>query len=210
MLGPQYERALLGERCWLRHDDGERVELPVDLWLGHHGADHSFDETVVSLCTGPTIDLGCGPGRLVAQLIRRGLPALGIDQSATAVRIANQRGAPALRGDVFSALPGEGGWGTVLLVDGNIGLAGDPVRVLARAARLLAPGGQCLVEFDPATSGAKQRRVRLESDSGMGRWFDWASVGLDSASELTERAGLTLTHTHRVGARWVAQVSKPR
>lgn len=34
MLGPQYERALLGERCWLRHDDGERVELPVDLWLG--------------------------------------------------------------------------------------------------------------------------------------------------------------------------------
>ena len=64
---------------------------------------------------GPTIDLGCGPGRLVARLIERGVPALGVDQSATAVGLARRSGAPALRRDVFEPLPGTGRWQTVLL-----------------------------------------------------------------------------------------------
>ena len=86
------------------------------------------------LCTGPTIDLGCGPGRLVARLVERGVPALGVDQSATAVGLARRSGAPALRRDVFEPLPGTGRWQTVLLADGNVGLGGDPWRVLRRAA----------------------------------------------------------------------------
>nr|WP_246122422.1 class I SAM-dependent methyltransferase [Actinoallomurus bryophytorum] len=37
-------------------------------------------------CHGPTIDLGCGPGRLVQALTARGVRALGIDTSPWAVR----------------------------------------------------------------------------------------------------------------------------
>ena len=96
----------------------------------------------LELCEGPTIDLGCGPGRLVAELIRRGVPALGVDQSATAVGLARRSGAPALRRDVFGPLPGAGRWQTVLLADGNVGLGGDPLRVLRRAAELLGRGGR--------------------------------------------------------------------
>src|SRR5258707_10052834 len=77
MLGNLYDRALDGERCWLRHDDGRRDRLPVHSWLGGRNADDRFDHAVVGLCDGPTIDLGCGPGRLVAQLVQRGVPALG-------------------------------------------------------------------------------------------------------------------------------------
>ena len=210
MLGPQYERALTGEQCWIRHDDGERAMLPVPLWLGHHDADHPFDELVVSLCRGPTIDLGCGPGRLVARLISLGLPALGVDQSVTAVRMAVGRGAPALRGDVFDRLPGLGAWQTVLLVDGNVGLGGDPVRVLRRAAQLMSADGHCVVEFDPNVCGVRVRRVRLECASEAGPWFAWASAGLDSAPGLTEQAGLRLTHIHRIGTRAVAQLARAR
>src|SRR3954469_6715720 len=82
MLGNLYDRALDGERCWLRHDDGRLDALPVRSWLGGHHADTSFDHAVVGMCRGPTIDLGCGPGRLVAHLVNRGVPALGVDQSA--------------------------------------------------------------------------------------------------------------------------------
>ena len=46
-------------------------------------------------------------------------------------------GRPALRRDVFEPLPGTGRWQTVLLADGNVGLGGDPLRVLRRAAELL-------------------------------------------------------------------------
>jgi len=52
-----------------------------------------------------------------------GVPALGIDQSATAVDLARRSGAPALRRDVFGPLPGAGRWSTVLLADGNVGMS---------------------------------------------------------------------------------------
>lgn len=207
MLGNLYDRALDGERCWIRHDDGEVRTLAVRSWLGGRHADKDFDSTLVSMCLGPTIDLGCGPGRLVADLVKRGIPALGIDQSATAVGLARRSGAPALQRDVFEPLPGTGRWQTVLLADGNVGLGGDPVRLLRRATELLQRGGRCLAEFDANTKGLQSGMVRLESSSTIGPWFRWASVGIDCAAALAEEAGLTLTGIHPVGARVVASLS---
>ncbi len=187
MLGNLYDRALDGERCWVRHDDGRVRQLPVRSWLGGHHADRRFDNAVLGLCTGPTIDLGCGPGRLVARLVERGVPALGVDQSATAVGLARRSGAPALRRDVFDPLPGTGRWQTVLLADGNVGLGGDPWRVLRRASELLRLGGRCVAEFDPASVGVNAGWVRLESSRTIGPWFRWASVGIDCAAEAGRR-----------------------
>ena len=153
MLGNLYDRALDGERCWVRYADGEVRNLPVRRWLGGQHADDRFDGAVVDLCSGPTIDLGCGPGRLVIELVRRGVPALGVDQSATAVGLARRSGAPVLRRDVFETLPATGRWQTVLLADGNVGLGGDPLRVLRRAAELLRRGGSCVAEFEPLATG---------------------------------------------------------
>src|SRR5262249_8391759 len=128
MLGHLYDRALGGERCWVRHEDGELRPLPAHRWLGVRcpgdeipaagspgdgsgdAFDEDFDEAVTMLCTGPTIEWGCGPGRLVARRIQRGIPALGIDRSATAIRLAGRGGAPALLGDVFEPLPAMGLW----------------------------------------------------------------------------------------------------
>lgn len=207
MLGNLYDRALDGERCWVRHDDGEVRHLPVRRWLGGRHADGDFDRVVLKLCGGPTIDLGCGPGRLVTELVRRGIPALGVDQSATAVGIARRSGAPVLRRDVFEALPGTGRWQTVLLADGNVGLGGDPLRVLRRAAELLRRGGHCVVEFDAVVTGIRTGWVRLESSRTIGPWFRWASVGIDCAAELAEEAGLTLSGIHPIGDRVVASLT---
>ena len=207
MLGQLYDRALSGERCWLRHDDGRVHRLPVHSWLGGHGCDTAFDSAVVGLCEGPTIDLGCGPGRLVAHLVRRGIPALGVDQSATAVRLARRSGAPALLRDVFEPLPGTGRWQTVLLADGNVGLAGDPLRVLRRAAELMMRGGRCVAEFDPTIAGVCNSWVRLESSKTIGPWFQWAAVGVDCAAALAAEAGLALMAIHPIGDRVVATLA---
>jgi SAM-dependent methyltransferase len=207
MLGNLYDRALDGERCWLRHDDGRVDLLPVRSWLGGRNADDRFDHAVVGLCHGPTIDLGCGPGRLVAHLIQRGVPALGVDQSATAVALARRSGAPALRRDVFDALPGTGRWHNVLLADGNVGLGGDPWRILRRAAELLRPRGRCLAEFDSAIDGIHAGSVRLESRRTVGPWFPWASVGIDCAARLAEDVGLAVAGVHPIGRRVVASLA---
>jgi SAM-dependent methyltransferase len=204
--GNLYDLALAGERCWIRHDDGRRCALPVRSWLGGHGADEVFDGTVVELCSGPTIDLGCGPGRLVAHLIRRGIPALGIDQSATAVELARRSGAPALHRDVFEPLPATGRWHTVVLADGNVGLGGEPRRILARAGELLRRGGRCVAEFDAGTKGVQAGWVRLESRRAVGPWFRWARVGVDSAAWLAGQVGLALTDVHPAGPRVVASL----
>jgi SAM-dependent methyltransferase len=207
MMGNLYDRALDGERCWVRRDDGQLRSLPVRRWLGGRHADDCFDDAVVGLCEGPTIDLGCGPGRLVTQLIRRGIPALGVDLSATAVGLARRSGAPVLRRDVFGPLPGAGRWHTVLLADGNIGLGGDPIRVLQRAADLMSRGGRCLAEFDAMARGLHTGWVRLESSHTIGPWFRWASVGIDCATELAEEAGLALNRIHPIGDRVVAALT---
>ena len=207
MLGNLYDRALTGERCWIRHQDGSVHGLPVHSWLGRLRSDHAFDQTMIGLCDGPTIDLGCGPGRLVAHLVARGVPALGIDQSATAVALARRSGAPALRRDVFGPLPGAGRWSTVLLADGNVGLSGDPRRVLQRAAELLRTGGHCITEFDGNTEGVVVRWVRLESSRTIGPWFRWATVGLDGARKLADDVGLTISAVQPIGNRVLATLS---
>src|SRR5689334_9403404 len=51
------------------------------------------DDTMVNSCSGSTLDVGCGPGRLVSALARRGVAALGIDISGEAVAQAHGRGA---------------------------------------------------------------------------------------------------------------------
>lgn len=207
MLGNLYDRALDGESCWIRHDDGEVHTLPVHRWIGGVHADGRFDRAVVEPCEGPTIDLGCGPGRLVLELIRRGIPALGVDQSATAVGLARRNGAPVLRRDVFGQLPAVGRWQTVLLADGNVGLGGDPCRVLHRAAELLRRGGRCIAEFEALTQGIRTGWVRLESSRTVGPWFQWASVGIDCAAEVAADAGLALTRVHPIGNRVVASLT---
>ncbi|BBX50207.1 class I SAM-dependent methyltransferase [Mycolicibacterium poriferae] len=206
MFGQLYDRALGGERCWVRHDDGRVGRLPVGSWLGGRSADTVFDEAIVALCEGPTIDLGCGPGRLVAHLIERGVPALGVDVSATAIDLARRSGAPALRRDVFDPLPGTGRWQTVLLADGNVGLGGDPERILRRAGELLRRGGRCIAEFDSATTGINVSWVRLESQETIGPWFRWASVGIDCVPALAARVGLAVADVHPIGQRVVASL----
>lgn len=207
MFGNLYDRALSGERCWVRHDDGSVHGLPVHSWLGGRRADERFDRAVLGRCDGPTIDLGCGPGRFVADLVRRGVPALGVDQSATAVELARKRGAPALHRDVFDPLPGMGRWSTVLLADGNVGLTGDPRRVLHRAGELLRAGGRCVAEVDAATHGVVVRWVRLESSRTIGPWFRWATVGVDGARRLADEVGLTIGDVQPIGGRLLATLA---
>ena len=141
-----FQDALDSGDLWLRGAGGRR-RLPVERWRGQPS---EADETLLQRCTGPTLDVGCGPGRLVAALTRRGVPALGIDIAPAAVRSAQLSGAIALRRSVFGRVPGSGRWPFALLADGNLGIGGDPAGLLRRVAALVrVPVGVVLVEVDP-------------------------------------------------------------
>jgi SAM-dependent methyltransferase len=184
-----FDAALTGRGATLLDSDGDQAVLPVRRWSGPADAD---DAWLLDRCVGPTVDLGCGPGRLLVGLVRRGVPALGVDHSAVAQARCRARAVVMVRRDVFARLPGEGRWRHVLLADGNVGIGGDPARLLARAARLLAPGGTVLVETDAAAERDWRGTVRVRTAAGFGPTTPWARIGADVLGALAEPLGLAV------------------
>jgi SAM-dependent methyltransferase len=167
------------------------------------------DGALLDRCAGPTLDVGCGPGRLAAALVARGLPALGIDVSAAAVDLAHARGATVLRRDVFGPLPGEGRWHRILLADGNVGIGGNPVRLLRRCRRLLTATGRILVELDPPHVPSWSGRVRLATAGGeLSAPFPWAYVGAADLAALAHAAACAVHASWTEAGRWFASLSR--
>ncbi|MGW2746875.1 class I SAM-dependent methyltransferase [Streptomyces sp. NPDC001450] len=184
---------------YLRRTDGWLLPLEVERWCAD--AD-TVDRAVLDRCEGAVLDVGCGPGRLVAELAARGRTVLGVDVSEAAVTRTITVGGQALRRSVFDPLPGEGRWGTVLLMDGNIGIGGDPRALLHRMAQLLIPGGLLIAETAPLDLDERTRVQVVDVTHGravMGDPFPWARIGTPALLRLADRAT-----RWRTEAQWTA------
>ncbi|MGI5347574.1 methyltransferase domain-containing protein [Streptomyces sp. CA-250714] len=172
----------------LRAHDGWSLTLDVERWCAVADA---ADMTVLDRCQGTVLDIGCGPGRLVAALGEYGHPSLGIDINAAAVSRTVLRGGHALRRSVFDPLPPPGTWDTALLVDGNVGIGGDPALLLRRVAHLVRRGGLLLVEV--AGEDVDERlHVWMENGRGTtGTPFAWARLGASALHRVARTTGWT-------------------
>ena len=195
-------RAGAGLPTALTVTDDLGVEHPADAtsWCRGH---LPGDRGLLARCAGPTLDIGCGPGRLTSVLQRRGHPALGIDVSATAVRLARARGATALRRDVFAPVPGEGRWRHLLLADGNIGIGGDPGALLRRCRELLAPAGRLHVELARPGSRSWAGAAWLR-DGVTGAPVRWAQLAAPDLAAVAEASCLRVLDTWTEAGRWFA------
>jgi SAM-dependent methyltransferase len=188
--------------------DGVAELLPLDVER-FCAAPDAADTDVLHRCTGPVLDVGCGPGRLVAALASRGMPVLGVDVSPAAVARTRRQGGAALRRSVFERLPREGRWSTVLLMDGNVGIGGDPVALLARLRDLLRPGGCLLAEAAPQDVD-EHLTVRVEDAHGRhGRPFPWARVGTTALLRAADATGWILTGRWATGDRAFLELRRP-
>jgi SAM-dependent methyltransferase len=190
-------------RLQLRRGDGSLTALDADRW---HGEPSAGEMALLRQIRGPVLDVGCGPGRLVVGLGRLGVMALGIDPAPGAVRACRRRGAPVLQRSVFDRIPAVGRWRTVLLADGNIGIGGDPVHLLARCRALAEPDGRAIVELAEPGTGLRRHRARLEWGTTVGPWFAWAEVGTDAIAAVAGAAGWTVDTCQEVAgeSRWFA------
>jgi SAM-dependent methyltransferase len=192
-----------GHDLVLQMPGGRRVHS-VRRWLAEADA---VDRRALARCTGPTLDVGCGPGRLTAALAARGIAALGVDISARAVHLARSRGAVAIRRDVFAPLPGEARWSWALLLDGNIGIGGRPERLLRRIGELVRRGGCSVVEVcaeDIEVSGS----ARIAVDGVVSRPFPWAELGASGLARAAATTGWRPARTWDDGGRRFVLLSR--
>lgn len=199
------EGAGTGIRHYARLRDGTAVPLPLERYLGP--AD-TTDEQLLDGLTGPVLDVGCGPGRHLRALANRGVFALGVDLSPVAVELAVGHGGRAIVGDIFDELPGGGTWRSALLLDGNIGIGGSPVRLLGRLGSLLAPDGELLVELEPPGAPTCSTEARLETGGVVSAWFPWARVAVPAIEPVARAGGFEAIRVWSLSGRWFARLAR--
>lgn len=188
MLRPQNHQRGAGG-----HETPEAVEYDVSSWCGDASA---LEISILSELLGPVLDIGCGPGRMLAAARSMGLQALGVDTSSAAVRRVRGQGGQALEQSVFEPLPHPGGWQSILLLDGNIGIGGNIALLLRRCRQLIAPTGALLIEVDSDPTLDTAYTAVLEDELGnRSESFKWARTGGPGVVSRSENAGWVVAGT---------------
>lgn len=189
---------------WLRYSDGRTMVLDLPRWTAPASG---ADTELLARCDGPTLDIGCGPGRLTRALVSRGLDCLGVDVAPVAVDLARIGGTPVLHASIYDQVLDETRWASVLLADGNVGIGGDVPALLSRCRELLLPAGRVLVELDTPDETTRTVTVRIESSSGStSSWFPWAHVSATDVHEVAAQAQLVVADAWQATGRWFADL----
>ncbi|MGI8664305.1 MAG: class I SAM-dependent methyltransferase [Acidimicrobiales bacterium] len=152
-----------------------------DAWYSEVSDPEAVADVVAELAAGGRVlELGIGSGRLALPIAARGVEVWGIDASAAMVeRLRAKPGGdsiPVALGDMtdvdLASLPGgdAGSFAVVLIAFNtlfNLTTAAAQAQCLARAAAVLAPDGQLVVEAvvpeaEPPAGGVEARAVELD------------------------------------------------
>jgi SAM-dependent methyltransferase len=102
------------------------------------------------------VDLGCGPGNLLARLGGRPKVAIGVDIAVNALKVARGHGYVPLLADVHR-VPLRDGCADIVIANATLHHCDDMAQVLAEAARLVKPGGLLITDQDPQVTAWRFR-----------------------------------------------------
>jgi SAM-dependent methyltransferase len=130
-------------------DETDALITLLDIGDGSPGASELRAHSYALLGIAPeaaVVDVGCGPGRAVAEMAERGARAVGIDPDERMITVAGQRW-PAADFRVASAyeLPFTDGALNGYRAEKVYHVLADPARAVGEAWRVLAPGGRIVL-----------------------------------------------------------------
>ncbi|HUY51879.1 MAG TPA: class I SAM-dependent methyltransferase [Streptosporangiaceae bacterium] len=136
---------------------GAAPAVRYDAWFDSHWGRYAWriETAAVLAALGPLpgrriADIGCGTGRLLGSLTRRGASVVGIDADPAMLALAATRG-PVARADAHR-LPLAGASMDATVTVATLEFTADPAQVLAEMARITRPGGRLVAAvLNPAS-----------------------------------------------------------
>ena len=197
----------------IERDDGYFVVGPgPQLYFSEYRDWKSHEKKGIQYAGGRILDIGCGAGRHVLYLQKKGFDVTGIDASPLAIKVCKSRGLK--KAEVMSITETNrlkpGSFDTLLLMGNNFGLFGSPRRaksLLKRFFRLTPPDARIIAESrdpyktdDPAHLGyhkrnksrgraAGQVRIRIRFEKHIGEWFDYLFVSKKEMEDILKGTG---------------------
>jgi len=104
-------------------DDGKEFTLSPKFFFTEYKGFSDSEKKLLKHVKGRVLDVGCGAGRHLLYLQKKGYDAVGIDSSKYLVRICKRRGgAKCFQADIYAYRPGMK-FDTILLFGNNLGIA---------------------------------------------------------------------------------------
>ncbi|RZL16172.1 MAG: class I SAM-dependent methyltransferase [Pedobacter sp.] len=190
------------ETLWVHNSYDEPEEMPVDIYFRDESDMPDLELKALELCKGKVLDVGAGVGSHALVLQSRGFDVTGMDISASAVEIMNQRGLKkAVEGNILKYK--DDTFDTLLFMMNGIGLTGTIkglTAFLKDVKSLLKPDGQLIFDSSdlsylyqevafPLSGYYGEVSFRYEYKSVKGSWFKWIYVDQQTLKSLAEKQG---------------------
>lgn len=114
-----------GRRLILETEDGTSTPAMGPAWFFQNSDEwYPWEKNTLDSLNGPVLDLGCGAGRASLYLQEKGLDVTALDVSPNAVEVCRRRGIRDVRLGDLRDPPRDKRWQSILMLCGNLGLAG--------------------------------------------------------------------------------------
>ena len=182
-------------------------EIPVPTLFRTHEEMPIQEQKAIELCRGRVLDVGAGSGCHSIILKENGLDVVAIDISELSIEVMKERGIDARNINYFDETFNEK-FDTILFAMNGIGIVGkvDNLGEFFRSAkRLLAPGGQILLDssdikyvfmdedgamdIDLAAGYYGEIDYKMRYKNITGEQFDWLYIDFDTLSMYAEEHG---------------------
>ncbi len=198
-------------RFFFEDEKGILYEQPISSYLASKKPFTKLERKMVSLSYGKILDIGCGAGGFIPELMKKG-NVFGIDISSTMIKICRKRGINNVKvADIFK-FKTKNKFDTILLLDENVGLAENvrkTKKLLKVLSNLLSENGQILANIEEVKGkNYSIWKARAVWNNKKGPWFKWIKLNSKLLRKLCNKQRLKCEIVKRDGKRYIARVKR--